>query len=482
MSGYEYNYVVGPYTSNGQGPNSSNWSKTSEVTDTEGIRKRPPYMPMHTSGSYITKTEIIEHVITPMVVSEYAAKVEPWKNYGVAEKNYGFADDDKWRRSSSPVKNYGATDEKWQTSPSGPVKGYGYGDEKLHRPSSPVKGYGYGDEKLRRPSSPVKDYGYADEKLRRPSSPVKGYGYADEKLRRPSSPVKNYGSTNEKWSDPSSPLKNYVYADDEKSRKPSSPVKKYGSTGEKWSEPSSPLKSYGGNDEKWRKPSSPGKNYGSTDQKLRRPSSPVKGYGPTEEKWRTNPSLGPAKDYGYADERSHNQDHYRRPNEVEEFITNVPTEASRPNKFVPMRATNWRSNNNNSNNNNGYGANHDNRTDPTLVTSGGWVRPTRTAWSSPPPPSGSLSSPTANIGAAVEMIKEAVKSSGPGTQQGPRYSVPLFSPRPNTNQMGYSGNVIDSREAAKRYGNLSSVPRPVENYTATIDSTEATRKYGGLRV
>ncbi|KAM7278229.1 hypothetical protein ACFE04_005363 [Oxalis oulophora] len=399
MSGYGNNYRGTHTDNNGLRPNSGH------VSDhTEG-RKRPiiPYMPNHSGGSIITKTEIVEHVIMPTIIKEY---------------NHSHATDDKWYKPSSPVKHYAYAD-----------------DEKLRRPSSPLKSYGPTptDEKWRRPSSPVKSY----------------YGGTDEKWRKPSSPVKNFGATEDKW------------------RRPSSPGKTYGPIEEKrWTSPSGPVKDYENAKEKWR-----------------RAGSPVKSYGDSEGKQRISPS-GPMKDYGYTDDDKWHRpsDHQRQPKEVEEFITNVQTEASRPNKFVPMRARNWQQTPNNngydqSYNNGYYPKNQDEPRD--IVTSGGWVRPTRTTWSAPPT-NGSLSSPTNSIGAAVEMLKEAVQPNSQATYTQPtRYQVPVLS-RPNMD--GYSSAVIDSREAAKRYGNFSLGSRPVENYTNTIDSREATRKYGGLRV
>ncbi|XAR65551.1 hypothetical protein NMG60_11009710 [Bertholletia excelsa] len=85
-----------------------------------------------------------------------------------------------------------------------------------------------------------------------------------------------------------------------------------------------------------------------------------------------------------------------------------------------------------------------------------------------------LSGPTNDIEKAVEMLKEAVKSTDISTM------IPVV-PR---KEPGY-GNAIDSKEAAKRYGNfnLQQRQRPYQpEGTTYIDSTEAARKYGGAAI
>nr|POE50413.1 hypothetical protein CFP56_78288 [Quercus suber] len=100
-----------------------------------------------------------------------------------------------------------------------------------------------------------------------------------------------------------------------------------------------------------------------------------------------------------------------------------------------------------------------------------------------PPPShhdATLSKSTSDLGTAVENSKQAVKPlsvSGPT----PRFSVPPMS-KTVPKKDAYT-ETIDSREAARRYVNVTYLPPATEltedNYTKTIDSREAVRKYGG---
>ncbi|OMO98924.1 hypothetical protein COLO4_13630 [Corchorus olitorius] len=328
-------------------------------------------------------------------------------------------------------------------------------------------------------SSPVRVevkeyYGDGEGKWNRPSSP--------EKWRRPSSP--------EKWHRPSSPAGKW-------NNKPSSP--------EKWHRPSSPTG-------KWNnKPSSP--------EKWRKPSSPVRYR--AEEKW-VRPS-SPVHD---------------RPHEVEEFITKVQTEASRPNnnRFGPVSATQWRQTPNSHHVNTGHGDQNNDylsnkewqKPSGNTIRSenydDGWAKPSYgAAWSKPQgdrdrlskpindintaveymkeavkpsgvvtykpshgtwstPQGGNLGNPTSDINTAVEFLKEVVKpSSGITSHQPYRYSIPVTSTGPKRDSYP---EIIDSKEAARRYGNYNfAATRPMDNnYTTTIDSREAARKYGGTTV
>ncbi|KAF2287918.1 hypothetical protein GH714_003214 [Hevea brasiliensis] len=108
--------------------------------------------------------------------------------------------------------------------------------------------------------------------------------------------------------------------------------------------------------------------------------------------------------------------------------------------------------------------------EPPMITSGGWVRPSPTTWTSPP--ESKLSEPTSDINAAIGILKEAAKPSV-HTAPNSRYTEPGFT------------ETIDSREASKRYGKFNFASRPYttdENYKTTIDSREAARKYHGTAV
>ncbi|WCJ43269.1 hypothetical protein M5689_024024 [Euphorbia peplus] len=249
------------------------------------------------------------------------------------------------------------------------------------------------------------------------------------------------------------------------------------------------------------------------------------GHGVVEEKWQKHPNS--VHDY---------------PPKVDEFVTRVQTEASRP-KFGPMSASTWRQtakpsgygsefheysnsdkkhtssgyqndaydDNNygkygNNNNNNGWNkpnstnistastfykeplspvATHAPRyrhADPVLIdtynsreatpvmTHGGWVRPTSTTTTWASPPNSNLTKPTSDLPTAIGILKEVAK---PLIS---RYAGPEYT------------ELIDSKEAATRYGNFGkfkSSPKTYStenNYATTIDSREAARKYHGATV
>ncbi|TXG65806.1 hypothetical protein EZV62_007081 [Acer yangbiense] len=217
----------------------------------------------------------------------------------------------------------------------------------------------------------------------------------------------------------------------------------------------------------------------------------------------------PLKDHGYGEDKWHSKPLspvHERPQKVEEFITKVQTDASRPNRF-PLGA-NVRRQSPNSNkgyhgNTTGYGSEYsdlsskesykpsvntirnedyddynDRRNDtpkePTMNTSGGWIRPNQSSWASPP--NSSLSKPKNDIGTAMEILKESARPT-PVTTTAPysRFTMPLST---GPKRDGYS-NTIDSKEAQRRYANSNLSSRPVDNYTATIDSREAVKKYNG---
>ncbi|KAF9670046.1 hypothetical protein SADUNF_Sadunf13G0027800 [Salix dunnii] len=189
-----------------------------------------------------------------------------------------------------------------------------------------------------------------------------------------------------------------------------------------------------------------------------------------------------------------------RPQNVEEFITVVQTEASRP-KVAPWDASSRRPtpkptgydgytggydehngyNNRDLTNPRGNGHRNDNYYDdyyrkqgsnmePTMSTGGGWARPSQSSWAAPP--NASLSGATNDIRVAVELLREVAKPSV-STSPRSRYTEPTYT------------NTIDSKEASRRYGNFNFSSRPYardEGYTSTIDSREAARKYNGSAV
>ncbi|TXG65802.1 hypothetical protein EZV62_007077 [Acer yangbiense] len=217
----------------------------------------------------------------------------------------------------------------------------------------------------------------------------------------------------------------------------------------------------------------------------------------------------PLKDHGYGEDKWHSKPLspvHERPQKVEEFITKVQIDASRPNRF-PLSSNVWRQSPNSDKgyhgNTTGYGRDYsdlsskesykpsvhtirnedyddynyrrnDTPKEPTMNTSGGWIRPNQSAWASPP--NSSLSKPTNDIGTAMEILKESARPT-PVTTTAPysRFTVPLST---GPKRDGYS-NTIDSKEAQRRYANSNLSSSPVDNYTATIDSREAVKKYNG---
>lgn len=258
------------------------------------------------------------------------------------------------------------------------------------------------------------------------------------------------------------------------------------------------------------------------------------GYGHVEDKWYGSSNPDPGRDKWYKSSspdhgrdkwnrssspdhggdkwhRSSSPNHRGRPHKVEEFLTKVQTEASKPKRFGLLSPSVWRrSPDSTGHHGHGHGPGHGNtvyddysdksskdwnkpsghngdydnyyddnasRMEPTMTTSGGWTRPTRAGWSVPPHDT-SLSSPTNDINTAVGYLQEAARPTSVTTAPHSRLSVPITTgPRRDD-----YGQTIDSREAAKRYGNLRSSSAPEERYTGTIDSRAAARKYGGTTV
>ena len=175
-----------------------------------------------------------------------------------------------------------------------------------------------------------------------------------------------------------------------------------------------------------------------------------------------------------------------RPPEVEDFLAKVQTEANRP-RF-PINAANWRqvappaNANNGDNNKDDYNRKNEIATEPTTVTTGGWARPSRSTWrAAPATREGMLGKPTSDIAEALENLKEAATglSVASGPPQSSRNPVPFSTAAPKGD--AYT-ETIDSREAARRYGNLNGSSRPEKAGGQTIDSREAAKKYGGTNI
>ncbi|KAJ4719584.1 Nodulation-signaling pathway protein isoform 2 [Melia azedarach] len=226
-------------------------------------------------------------------------------------------------------------------------------------------------------------------------------------------------------------------------------------------------------------------------------------FGP-EYKHSSHTKVEPLNHHGHVEDNWHKPSSpvHDRPHKVDEFLTKVQTEVSQPKKFGPPSPY-WRQSPNSTgyhgHGTTGYGdyskdwhkpsgntirngdhhghyQNNGSQVEPTLITSGGWARPSRSGWAVPP--DASLSRPTNDIGAAVEFLKEVAKPSSVTTSPHTRFTVPITT---GQKKDGY-GETIDSREASKRYGNFPPSFQSEEPYTKTIDSREAARKYKGAAV
>lgn len=196
-----------------------------------------------------------------------------------------------------------------------------------------------------------------------------------------------------------------------------------------------------------------------------------------------------------------------RPPEVEQFITKIQTEVSEvPTRHGPLTAMNWRQHHNPPkalNGTGGYGEygnygkddywnkpnsniiirsdpsdgdddyyhRNDGTKEPTMTNSNGWGgRPKQAEWATPP--GSKLTRPTSDIGAAVEILKEAAM---PSSGQPVRFATPAPT-------LPKYAETIDSKEAARRYGNFKPTPRPDLTGGTIIDSKTAQEKYKGAKV
>ncbi|GLT76169.1 hypothetical protein SLA2020_478450 [Shorea laevis] len=260
--------------------------------------------------------------------------------------------------------------------------------------------------------------------------PARTYGgVADGKWVRPSSPKDNIPPSRVTYSEP---VYGVPQKFDEYNEVPGFPMVE-------------PVPTHGSvPEEKWGRPKPEKFNENNTGEKWQRPSSPIREY---------------------------------EPDVVNEFPDTVQIEGSRP-SFPPVRGRYWPQTpqvttsydyDGDLGNKSGQST-----SDPPMISAGGWSRPSPATWASPP--EGSLTKPTNDINTAIAYLLESAKPSTPPTS---RVATPIST---GLSADSYA-STIDSREAARRYGNYNFPNnQKIEPYTKTIDSREAARKYGGQRV
>lgn len=140
-----------------------------------------------------------------------------------------------------------------------------------------------------------------------------------------------------------------------------------------------------------------------------------------------------------------------RPPIVDEFITKIQTEVSRPRKMGlenrPGR-TDAGTDGLNRPGNTISPPEANGAREPTMSSTGGWPRPSRVGWAAPPSRDRFHSKPTNDISTSFDNSKQA----------------------------------FDSGEAAWRCGGASASPEVAETYSSVIDSREAARKYCGQSI
>ncbi|PIA44575.1 hypothetical protein AQUCO_01700282v1 [Aquilegia coerulea] len=115
---------------------------------------------------------------------------------------------------------------------------------------------------------------------------------------------------------------------------------------------------------------------------------------------------------------------------------------------------------------------HDGSQESTIITSGGWVRPSHLGWAIPPNKDIPLTRPTNDIGAAINYLQDAMKHT----------PVSMAPAKPWATIPTPTVPTIDSGEARRRYGSFSDSPQAIkttDRYSSTIDSRKAVRRYGG---
>ncbi|KAB1202781.1 hypothetical protein CJ030_MR8G022189 [Morella rubra] len=263
------------------------------------------------------------------------------------------------------------------------------------------------------------------------------------------------------------------------------PVKNYGS---RYSSPPKvePVKDYGC---RWSSPPKvdPVKDYGYKVEPVKDrgyKAEPMKAYAfkPEPEKDYEYKDVQP-KDYGY---KVGPVKGYDRPQEVEEFITKIQTDASRPN-IGPFNAPyrhqtpqssgqngitgygdkndssskDWRKPSGNTTRNDNYddyNRKNDTAVESSMVTTQGWARPSPLMWVAPPTRDTTLGTPKTDIATAMENFKKAAKAlSVNDAPPNSPFAVPISTvPKRDTistpPKKDTYAETIDSREAARRYG------------------------------
>ncbi|OVA04360.1 hypothetical protein BVC80_1395g72 [Macleaya cordata] len=206
--------------------------------------------------------------------------------------------------------------------------------------------------------------------------------------------------------------------------------------------------------------------------------------------------VAPVKEYGVFNNGWRKPLSPERPPRVDEFISQVQTEASRPSRTSLMSNLHWRQkpHSNGHSGISGHGRNSANtvhqphfdersemaldyKQEPAIITEGGWARPNRAAWASPT----ALTKPTNDIGAAIDYLKEARATMSQSVNMAPtqrRFTVPT----PMVPKLETYSPANDNREALRRYGGLGGpqVVNTADTYSSSaIDSREAARRYQG---
>ncbi|KAF7129159.1 hypothetical protein RHSIM_Rhsim10G0110300 [Rhododendron simsii] len=403
------------------------------IVDADG-RKRPIISygsPIAIKESFVTtRTErIVKHVRAPVVVADYntyssQARVEPLKEYGVTNDKRSnpsttvYDRPEYWYNSPpkmEPVSNYGVANDNWRGSSL-----YTGQDRPEYRYNSPSK------------MEPVRNYGVANDNGRG-SSLNAGQDRPEYGYNSPSKmePVRNYGATNDNGRgsslNASQDRPEYGYNSPSKME----PVRNYGATNDNGR--GSSLNA--GQDR-------PEYGYYSPSK-----MEPVRNYGATN-------------DNGHGSSLNAGQD---RPQKVENFVTKVQTEVSRPTRIGLLSADLWR--NPPSSKAQGYGA--------TNGYGGEYANNNN---------NNQLSGPINEIGKAPEILKDEAKPSSIATAA-LQSRLPVLAST-ITPKRDSSTDTINSREAAKKYGNRNLASRPSqteESYTGTIDSTEAAKRYNGIQ-
>lgn len=324
---------------------------------------------------------------------------------------------DKEDRPSSPITNHKLN----PLTKAEQMKDYEVVNNTRNRPESPILDRSHSSQGK---VEPVKDYKVIEKRRDKPLTEA-----ADQRYRSPIKvgPPTNYEVINGKHNEPLSPGHGQSFSLPPKGRRV---------INEKPDKPSTLVRYHG---------------YKSPTKR----ADETKIYRPADNQWgkTTNPV-------------------HESPKKVEDILTEVQTEASRPTKPGFLNGRNWH----NLRGNNGYGGHMNNGNQNLGKPSSDTVRYEGVV--APHVPHTQLTpmcGPTNDIGEAVDVLKELVKSAPP-----PQYNF-NYPELKNSITDAYP-EIIDSREAQRRYGNPNSSSRPSLNHRETISSTDAARKYGGKPV